>query len=259
MRAPRRRVGLGIVALLAVFAAVVTIVRDAPAGPPAASSSIPEVTAPTSTWPTDVPQPTDHPLGLAEAVAQLGSLPIEAEDDVGYDRAAYGERWTDVEANGCNQRDDRLFFDALPGTATVAVQGLCDHDVLAGQWIDPYTGELLVATDLKDQAQAQATTIDHIVPLAEAHRSGAADWPADRRLIFANDLPGLRVVAGTVNSAKSDQDPAEWLPSPAAVCWYAITWITIKTAWALAVDPAEHAALQRILADCTGPGPEATE
>jgi len=104
MRAPRRRVGLGIVALLAVFAAVVTIVRGAPAGPPASSSSVLEGTASTSTWPPEVLHPTDDPVGLAQAVAQLGSLPIEAEVDVAYDRDAYGEQWADVESNGCNQR-----------------------------------------------------------------------------------------------------------------------------------------------------------
>ncbi len=150
-----------------------------------------------------------------------------------------------------NRRDDRLFSDAVPGTAVVAVQGPCDHDVLAGQWVDPYTGELLIATDLKDQTQARATSIDHIVPLAEAHLSGAAGWTDERRLHFANDLPGLRVVAGPLNSSKSDQDPTEWLPSPAAVCWYAITWISIKSEWELSVDQAELVALHGILSECS--------
>jgi hypothetical protein len=133
----------------------------------------------------------------------------------------------------------------------VAPQGSCDHDVLAGSWVDPYTGAVLVATDLKDVTQAQAITIDHIVPLAEAHRSGAAMWSDASRLEYANDLAGLRVVEGSVNSTKSDQDPAEWLPFPFAVCWYATIWIAIKTAWELSVDTAERDALQRILTGCT--------
>ena len=39
---------------------------------------------------------------------------------------------------------------------TTARQGGCDHDVLAGTWVDPYTGARLVMTDMKDPAQAQA-------------------------------------------------------------------------------------------------------
>lgn len=187
---------------------------------------------------------------VALAQAQLSALRIEPESDAAYDRESYGERWFDVDANGCNQRDDRLLMDAIRGTVVTAIQGACDHDVLAGQWVDPYTGELLVGTNLKDQTQAMSITIDHVVPLAEAHRSGAAGWDAERRLLFANELPGLRVIAGDVNSAKSDQDPAHWLPYAAAVCWYAATWIGIKTMWQLSIDPAELNALEQILAGC---------
>ncbi len=194
--------------------------------------------------------PTVEASEVAMALTQLRALRIEAESSAAYDRDSYGQRWSDVESNGCNQRDDRLLMDAVRGTVVTAVQGACDHDVLAGRWVDPYTGELLVATDLKDQTQAMSITIDHVVPLAEAHRSGAASWAAERRLLFANDLPGLRVVAGDVNSAKSDQDPAQWLPEEAAVCWYATIWTDIKTTWQLSIDPAERDALEQILAGC---------
>lgn len=196
-------------------------------------------------------EPTVDAAQLTVALAQLSALRVEAQSDGPYDRDLYGERWSDVESNGCNQRDDRLFMDAIQGSVVTAVQGGCDHDVLAGRWIDPYTGEPLVATDLKDQAQAMSVTIDHVVPLAEAQQSGAAGWTAERRLLFANDLPGLRVVAGDVNSAKSDQDPAQWLPDAAAICWYAATWIGIKTFWQLSIDLAELNALEQILAGCS--------
>ena len=52
----------------------------------------------------------------------------------------------------------------LPGTVTVADQDACDHDVLAGSWIDPYTGVTLTFDDLKDLSQAEAIQIDHVVP-----------------------------------------------------------------------------------------------
>ena len=63
--------------------------------------------------------------------------------DQGYRRDAFGSDWVDTDHNGCNQRDDVLLRDAVPGTTTVARQGACDHDVLAGTWHDPYTGRTL--------------------------------------------------------------------------------------------------------------------
>jgi hypothetical protein len=170
---------------------------------------------------------------------------------VAYDRDAYGEAWADTDGNGCNQRDDVLLRDVVTGTVTVATQDGCDHDVLAGSWRDPYTGQLLRLDDLKDPVQAQAITIDHIVPLAEAHRAGADQWDAARRESFANDLDNLLAVNGEQNSAKADRDPAHWLPPAEAVrCAYATCWVKIKHDWQLGVDAAERAALRDILTTC---------
>ena len=53
--------------------------------------------------------------------------------------------------------------DVELGKAWMAVrQGRCDHDVVAGTWVDPYTSEQLTFTNLKDTAQASATPIDQI-------------------------------------------------------------------------------------------------
>jgi hypothetical protein len=184
------------------------------------------------------------------ALRQLQGLPAaHTTAAVAYNRDAYGDAWADTDGNGCNQRDDVLLRDVIEGTVTVATQDGCDHDVLAGSWRDPYTGRLLHLDDLKDPAQAQAIAIDHIVPLAEAHRAGADQWnPVDRRS-FANDLDNLLAVDGTQNSVKADQDPAHWLP-PAARCGYAIRWVGIKHDWRLGVDAAERAALRDILTRC---------
>ncbi len=114
-------------------------------------------------------------------------------------RDAFGSDWVDTDHNGCNQRDDVLLRDSVPGTTKVAQQGACDHDVLAGTWHDPYTGRILRFTDLKDLSQAEAIQIDHVVPLAEAWVSGAAGWSHDRREAFANDLHELLAVDGPTN------------------------------------------------------------
>lgn len=229
-------------ALLAVvllgLAGCARLHQTTPSGPATSSEAAPSSSAPPAAGPASV------------AREQLAGLPVIEEMSTGYDRDLYGPRWSDIDSNGCNQRDDRLLLDAVPGTTSVAVQDNCDHDVLAGQWIDPYTGEVLAATDLKDPVQAQAITIDHIVALAEAHASGGYAWTPEQRLAFANTVDQLRVVGGGTNSAKSDQDPAEWLPMPAAVCWYAATWIAIKAAWDLSIDAAEALALDTALRGC---------
>lgn len=56
---------------------------------------------------------------------------------VPYLRDAFGSAWADVDGNGCNQRDDVLLRDSTPDTTRTAPQGACDHDVLAGTWVDP--------------------------------------------------------------------------------------------------------------------------
>lgn len=198
-------------------------------------------------------QPSRPAVRLAQR--RLPALDTVAREPAGlapYRRDAFGTAWADVDGNGCNQRDDVLLRDAVPGTTTTAVQGACDHDVLAGRWRDPYTGAVLDFDDLKDPAQAQALQIDHVVPLAEAWRSGAATWSDDRRREFANDLGVLLAADGPTNAAKGDDDPAAWRPRQAHQCSYAVTWIAVKHRWRLAADPSESAALEEQLATCGG-------
>ena len=53
---------------------------------------------------------------------------------------------------------------------------------------------------------------------------------------------------------KGYRDPAEWLPAdPSVHVRYAAEWVLIKTRWSLTYDPAELAALRRVLdADAGG-------
>ena len=57
--------------------------------------------------------------------------------------------------------------------------------------------------------------VDHVVALKEAWDSGAWGWTPERRSAFGNDLEdarSLRAVTGSVNQAKSDKDPSNWIP-----------------------------------------------
>lgn len=220
------------VLLLAGCAPIPTVSQDAPG---------PAVLA---------PAPTGGSAVRAEALLQGLVVRQRPRPDGSYQREVFGRAWADLDDNGCNQRDDVLLRDAVPGSVRVRRQGACDHDVLAGSWLDPYTGALLRFDDLKDPTQAQAVQIDHVVPLAEAWSSGAATW-SDRRLAaYANDLDGLLAVDGPSNAAKGAGDPAAWRPRQSFQCSYAVRWIVTKHRWGLAVDEPEVRALRDLLATC---------
>lgn len=91
------------------------------------------------------------------------------------------------------------------------------------------------------------------MPLAEAWDSGADSWTSTKRQNFANDLtrPQLIAVTDNVNQAKSDQDPAEWMPSVTSYrCTYVRAWVQVKYYYDLSVDSAEKSALTSYLASC---------
>lgn len=201
---------------------------------------------------TPRPVPT---VSASEAATLLAALP-RRKRPVGYgrySRSAFGPAWKDIDDNGCNQRDDVLLRDAEPGSTQLQQQGACDHDVLAGTWVDPYTGVRLAFADLKDVRQAEAIQIDHVVPLAEAWVSGASSWTSARKLRYANDLADLVAASGPVNASKGASDPAAWRPKKVYQCRYASRWIQVKHRWRLAVDESEVRALAAMLQTCVVP------
>ena len=96
--------------------------------------------------------------------------------------------------------------------------------------------------------------IDHLVPLAEAHSSGADLWDADKRKAFANDLSDPRsliAVKASANRSKSDRDPAQWLPiNKPYRCQYVSNWIAVKQRWGLTTDNEEKANIYRLQSQC---------
>ncbi|MFT4110473.1 HNH endonuclease family protein, partial [Propionicimonas sp.] len=196
---------------------------------------------------------TSSAAEVATARAQLGDLRLGPRPGLpsDYRRAAFGEAWTDTDGNGCNQRDDVLLRDRVASQPyRVGRQGSCDHDVLAGTWVDPYTGATIVLTDAKEQQQAQSVQIDHVVALSVAWRYGAATWTDGQRLAFANDLRNLVAAGGAANQAKGGADASQWQPVRAARCGYAVRYVTVKSAYALPTDAAEKAALASMLDTC---------
>lgn len=195
--------------------------------------------------------PSEHLSRAKSALDRLEGLRLIERHPAGvagYRRDAFGTGWVDTDHNGCNQRDDIL--NASAQQVRVERQGSCDHDVVAGTWADPYTGRTMTFTDLKDQRQAQAIQIDHVVPLAEAWASGAHAWNRFRRVQYANDLRNLLAVDGPTNASKGSNDPAAWRPRKQYQCAYARRWIEVKSQWGLGADPSEVAALKSMLTYC---------
>ncbi|MEI7033699.1 HNH endonuclease family protein [Streptomyces pratensis] len=178
------------------------------------------------------------PVSASTARAYLGGLDVSAEgSSSGYSRDKF-PHWV-TQSGACNTREVVLKRD---GT-NVRQDGSCA--AVSGSWYSPFDGATWHA--------ASDVDIDHMVPLAEAWRSGANSWTNARRQSFANDLarPQLIAVTDNVNQSKGDKDPAEWMPPRTAYrCTYARAWVHVKHSYGLSVDSAEKSALQSILNAC---------
>src|SRR5688500_6223045 len=153
----------------------------------------------------------------ADAARALDGLAVAASRSMsGYSREKF-PHWRRVDEN-CDVRDTILKRD---GTGVVAT-ATCK--ITKGSWKSAYDGKTF--TDPQD------LDIDHMVPLANAWRSGADKWTGEQRTEFANDLtrPQLMAVSATSNRSKGDQDPSQWKPPQQSYwCEYARRWITVKS------------------------------
>jgi hypothetical protein len=157
-----------------------------------------------------------------------------------YDRDLF-PHWVDTDGDRCNTREEVL----IAQSRTPAQVDPYGCKVLTGDWYSPYDN--ITTTDPTD------LDIDHVVALAEAWDSGAAQWTTGRRRAFANDLDepaALIAVTSTANRSKSDSDPTQWRPRPDDWCRYATAWTTVKVKWDLSADHAEVDTLQEMLDTC---------
>lgn len=190
-----------------------------------------------------------HPVAsadLAAGRAALDALDVKGRAPrTGYDRDEFGQRWADVDRNGCDTRNDVLRRDLTDVTLDPATRGCV---VLSGTLDDPYTGETL---DFERGERSAEVQIDHVVALSDAWQKGAQQWTRERRTEFANDPANLLAVDGPSNQRKGAGDAATWLPPDAGYrCVYALRQITVKAAYGLWVTRAEHDALDRELGRC---------
>lgn len=180
--------------------------------------------------------------GSKRASVVLDGLKVKGERSQGYDRELF-RHWIDADKDGCDAREEVLLAESQvqpargPGCS------------VRGRWFSAYDAVLTTDPSTFD--------VDHVVALAEAWASGARRWDARTREAFANDLGyagSLIAVSASSNRAKSDSDPAEWLPPVRSYwCTYATTWIAVKYRWRLAVDRAERSALKVLITSCGDP------
>jgi hypothetical protein len=212
----------------------VSVAPGPSAGSPATTSVDPSTTS---------ADPTASSTAVTPSVRErLAVLNIDDRPSpVGSYRRDDWPHWKDPDGNGCDARQDTLIrWSTSP--ATVDRSRGCK--VLAGTWVSPYDG-LVTASPAEIQ-------IDHMVPLAEAFRSGGWQWDAGRRRQFANDPIELVAASSGSNNAKSDSPPNEWRPGRTeAWCAYADRWVTVKATYGLTVTSSERDALGQMLDTCT--------
>lgn len=171
-------------------------------------------------------------------------LTVRAEQSGSYTRRKYNH-WIDTDGDKEDARVEVLIAESLIPAQTKIKNGKVV--VISGLWVCPYTGTVVTVPGELD--------VDHMVPLKEAHESGAYSWSKEKREAYANELTNpdhLIAVTSGSNRSKGAKDPAEWLPPNRAYwCEYIKDWIDIKKEYQLAIDQAERDALKKAKNVCS--------
>ncbi len=226
-----------------------------------ASSSSSRSSAPSGTGSTSTtaaaqfaPAPTTAPASPAPttALSGLATLPVKGRAPLtGYSRTEFGPTWTDDVTvadghNGCDTRNDILRRDL---TDIVTKPGTDGCTVASGVLHDPYTNAVIIFT--RGEGTSAAVQIDHVVALGDAWQTGAQQLSLGVRTNMANDPLELLAVSGPTNEQKGDADAASWLPPNKAFrCSYVATQVAVKIRYHLWLTPAEHQAVEGVLAAC---------
>lgn len=181
------------------------------------------------------------------ALTLLAELEVKGRSPrTGYARDEFGQRWADIDRNGCDQRNDVLNRDLTDVTHKENTHGCV---VLTGVLDDPFTGQRI--DFVRGQDTSSKVQIDHVVALSDAWQKGAQQLTREERERFGNDPLNLLAVDGPANQQKSDGDAATWLPPNKAFrCEYVATQIAVKRRYGLWVTEAEQQAMLRVLSTC---------
>ena len=228
----------GLLALLAGLSLIgcdIIFPSPSPTPPLPAPAATPSTPSPAPS-PGTTPEATSGALVLTLRVAEIPS------DLPQYDRGEW-RHWRDADRDCQDARQEALIEESL---TPVVFKTEDECRVESGNWVGPYTG-----TEVTDPSKLD---IDHMVPLANAHRSGGWQWDRDRKAEYANNLDypdHLIATTSAANRAKGSDGPEDWRPPDESYwCEYAIDWATIKNDWGLTATAREVAALNEMLDAC---------
>ena len=125
---------------------------------------------------------------LVHGHALTTSPQVARDQESGYDRSLF-KHWIDTDKNGCDTRAEILISEAV---VKPKVDKKCK--ITGGKWFSAYDG--------KSVTNASQLDVDHLVPLAEAWRSGAWAWTAKQRQDYANDLGDKRALIADRNNRR---------------------------------------------------------
>jgi hypothetical protein len=170
--------------------------------------------------PTNTPQGPSNPSDTTRSSLDTSCLKYSGN------RALLFGEWIDPDRDCRNTR-----AEMLEARSQVPVTGGCTIKI--GRWFDLYTGKCFDS--------ASSVEIDHLIPVAEAYRSGAWAWSQEQRVSFYNDTSLLVIASSSANSKKSDKDPSRWLPPDSAYhLEYIKRWARGKRKYGLSSDPIER-------------------
>ena len=204
------------------------------------STPTPEPAPPTPTPTALSAVPTATPTGTATVLrVTVSAVPATLPD---YDRHDW-KQWTDADRDCQDARNEVLIAESR---TAVAYRTDRKCRVTTGEWLAPYSNTIVTDPGRLD--------VDHMVPLGNAHDSGAWQWSAEQRERYANyleDPQHLIAVTASANRSKGARGPDQWKPEDQTYwCQYAVDWITIKSTWKLTVTQQEHTALVQLLNTC---------
>ena len=212
-----------------------------PEADPTGTPSRPTATTP----PTESPTPPGQQTVTADGLVLQVTVALGESGIPEYDRGDWSH-WIDEDRDCQNARQEVLIKES---TVPVEFDDADECRVGAGAWVGPYTGQAVRNPGNLD--------IDHMVPLENAHRSGAWAWDKERKRVYANYLQYEDHLIATIsgaNRSKGSKGPEEWRPPLEGYwCEYATDWAAIKKAWELTVTEAEYRALREMLDTCPMP------